>query len=455
MRPVASLTSPSSAARRQRAGDPLQRRARAGRRRARPPTRSHQRDVGAGRRERRGDAASRGRRRGRRASRTARPRGRRAPTGRAPASPLDLAAQRVERDELLGGDRCSARGRASEDSRGSVVACSASTARVAAEAGLLISCARPADSVPRATSASRWRAVDSIRRTVLTSPSMKCTPEREPLLRQAAQTARRARRSTRPGSRRARWRSRRRTRPTPRSRRPTGRARSCSRAPTPRCRPGASGAIVPSSSTHQTSAGRPSWKSVSPGVEARSSPEPASELGELGVVEAVEERERAQLRERPSDARQVAVHEVDRHRALADGGGDPLHRVEPHVTGGEDPGMLVSSAYGGRGSGQRRRARATQQVGAGDDEPRASRATASPSQSVRGRAPMKTNSQLVGSSLLGAGVPVGEGHRLQVAVAVRRDDLGAEPHLDVVGGRRSGRRGTPTWCPRDGPPGPA
>ena len=59
----------------------------------------------------------------------------------------------------------------------SLVVCRASTARVAAEAGLLISWARPAARVPSATSASRWRAVLSIRRTVLARPSMKCTPK--------------------------------------------------------------------------------------------------------------------------------------------------------------------------------------------------------------------------------------------------------------------------------------
>ena len=54
--------------------------------------------------------------------------------------------------------------------------CSASTARVDAEAGLLISCASPAARVPSATSASRCRAVDSMLRTVWTSPLMRWTP---------------------------------------------------------------------------------------------------------------------------------------------------------------------------------------------------------------------------------------------------------------------------------------
>ena len=53
---------------------------------------------------------------------------------------------------------------------------SESTARVAADAGLFSSCARPAASVPRATRASRSRACVSTRRTVPTYPRMKCTP---------------------------------------------------------------------------------------------------------------------------------------------------------------------------------------------------------------------------------------------------------------------------------------
>ena len=64
----------------------------------------------------------------------------------------------------------------SDPRRASVDSPRASTARVAAEAGLLSSWASPAARVPSATSASRCRAPDSIRRTVLTSPLMKCTP---------------------------------------------------------------------------------------------------------------------------------------------------------------------------------------------------------------------------------------------------------------------------------------
>ena len=63
------------------------------------------------------------------------------------------------------------------------------------------------------------------------------------------------------------------------------------------------------------------------------------ELVQLGVGDAVEDRQAADPvvhRSRSSDRRQVAVHEVDGHRALADGGGDALHGVAAYVAGGED-----------------------------------------------------------------------------------------------------------------------
>jgi hypothetical protein len=66
--------------------------------------------------------------------------------------------------------------RALDDSRAAPASCSAPAARVAADAGLLISWANPAASVPSATSASRCRATDSMFRTVPTRPLMKWTP---------------------------------------------------------------------------------------------------------------------------------------------------------------------------------------------------------------------------------------------------------------------------------------
>ena len=53
---------------------------------------------------------------------------------------------------------------------------SASAAREAAAAGLLISCAKPAASVPRVTRDSRCRAVASMDRAVRESPRIRCLP---------------------------------------------------------------------------------------------------------------------------------------------------------------------------------------------------------------------------------------------------------------------------------------
>ena len=71
---------------------------------------------------------------------------------------------------------CSARS-TSEDSSAVQVSWSASTARAAAAAGLLSSWARPAASVPSATSASRWRDSASMLRTVWKKPSIRWTPK--------------------------------------------------------------------------------------------------------------------------------------------------------------------------------------------------------------------------------------------------------------------------------------
>ena len=89
---------------------------------------------------------------------------------------LDLAAQRVERDELVRGDRRRPRAGRARTAASSQRRSSASTARVAAAAGLLISCASPAARVPRATSASRCRVTASKLRAVRNRPSMRCAP---------------------------------------------------------------------------------------------------------------------------------------------------------------------------------------------------------------------------------------------------------------------------------------
>ena len=85
-------------------------------------------------------------------------------------------AQQVERGELLGRDAVGGEP-ASDESSISQVLSSASTARDVAAAGLLISCARPAASVPSVMSDSRWRAVASIDRAVRYSPWMKWPPK--------------------------------------------------------------------------------------------------------------------------------------------------------------------------------------------------------------------------------------------------------------------------------------
>ena len=74
------------------------------------------------------------------------------------------------------------------------------------------------------------------------------------------------------------------------------------------------------------------------GLEGHLVAAPAISSAELVVAQPVEEDDRPEVADLASDRRQVAVHEVDRHRALPDGGRDPLHRVEPDVAGGEHAG---------------------------------------------------------------------------------------------------------------------
>jgi hypothetical protein len=74
---------------------------------------------------------------------------------------------------------------------------SASTARVVAAARLLISCARPAESVPRVTRESRCRAVDSMERAVRYKPSMRCLASGNQTLNRSRSTCA-GTRSTRP-----------------------------------------------------------------------------------------------------------------------------------------------------------------------------------------------------------------------------------------------------------------
>ena len=100
-----------------------------------------------------------------------------------------------------------------------------------------------------------------------------------------------------------------------------------------------------------------------------------SQPAELLVVQLLEEEQRAQLvggqpLEHPGRARtarrsacarfarslmlQVAVDQLDRHRALADRRRDPLHRVGPHVAGGEHARARWPRGSTGRGRGSTR-----------------------------------------------------------------------------------------------------
>ena len=97
------------------------------------------------------------------------------------------------------------------------------------------------------------------------------------------------------------------------------------------------------------------------------------------------------------------------------------------------PGTLVSRWYG-RAVGVQPggRAPSTGRSGPAMTKPRSSRTTTPSSQSVRGAAPMKTNSHWASTiSVAPVGV-VAQGELLQVLVAVRRDHLGAGADRDVV-----------------------
>ena len=249
-------------------------------------------------------------------------------------SGLDLAAQRVERGELVRRDVL-LRQPAQRGQQRLARCRRASTARVAAAAGLLISWARPAASVPRVTSASRCRAVDSIERAVRKRPSIRCAPNGNQAwpAREAPPPAPQA-----PGRRwsRGRWRGRRRGRPRPGSRRPTTRARPSGRPRCPRGRPGGRGRSRRRRAPTRSRRARPRGTARRRARPRTSAPASSSSASWSSVSPS--KSSAGAGRRRASDRRQVAVHEVDRHRALADGRGDPLHRVEPHVAGGEHPG---------------------------------------------------------------------------------------------------------------------
>ena len=280
---------------------------------------------------------------------------------------LDLTAQRVERGELPR-PRCSswASRRRDESSIWHAV-CRASTARAAAAAGLLISCARPAASVPRVTRDSRCRAVDSMDRAVLVQPLDEVPAEREPGVEPVTQHF--GRHPEHP----------------PGGRSPAGREIDAVLVP------GAEPAgPAPGTSIFPTTvSSRPMWRTRSMAPSDEHPPEvrvlalaeqldagldadlgaALDQLRELVVGQAVEEAERREARRRASDRGQVTVHEVDRHRALTDGRRDPLHGVEPDVAGREH------ARHAGLQGERRARQRpapgvgGTQEVLTGDDEP--------------------------------------------------------------------------------------
>ena len=157
----------------------------------------------------------------------------------------------------------------------SAVSRSASTARSDAAAGLLISWARPAASVPRATSDSRWRAAASMLRTVWKTPTIRCLPNGNHVADQAPEVVGRhaehapVRRGAVP------WRDSRRCRHRPRrgSRPPTD--PGCSMVASTivladRC--ARTSSIRPSSRIHTGRPARPRRNSSSPSSNGNSSP---------------------------------------------------------------------------------------------------------------------------------------------------------------------------------------
>ena len=89
------------------------------------------------------------------------------------------------------------------------------------------------------------------------------------------------------------------------------------------------------------------------------------------------------------------------------------------------PGRLVSSSSGGRSSGQRGRTPGARRSGPARMKPRSSRATTPASQSVFGRAPMKTKTAPGGHALLGAAARSASVSASSDSLAVGRGDLGA------------------------------
>ena len=214
----------------------------------------------------------------------------------------------------------------------------AATARVAAAAGLFSSCASPAASVPRVTSAPRCRAVDSTDRAVRYTPADEMSAEREP------------------GSRSRHARQREGTlNSSARNDSPAGGQVDAvlvpgAEAPSPTTglvHPGDHGVLTTDVADEidlrrrrEATSCRPDRPhGTGPGRVRCATSEPLSISSvSWSSVSPVEDRSAGADPRRASDRCQVAVHEVDRHRSLAHRRRHPLHRVEPDVTGREDAG---------------------------------------------------------------------------------------------------------------------
>ena len=334
MRRVASCASEISAVVVTRARHPLQ----AGLQGRRPAARRRRGPARTARRRRPPAPArspSPGRPRGRSASRSATPRARTARPRSAPTTDRSSAAARRGR-RTGDAEIPSPASRCSDAKTSSLACCSAPTERTAAEAGLLISCASPAASVPRATRASRWRALCSMRRAVPISPRSRWTAKGN------HSSPKRASSDAREPEDAARLHDPRRPHvdavlvPRPEAAGPL--AGVLHRRHDRFLVADPPDEVDPPGQQHPPVVGRAALVEQPHAGVVRHLLARRREVGHLLVGEAVEDRDRAQLVDERSCRRQVAVDEVDRHRALADGGGDPLHRVAAYVARGEDAG---------------------------------------------------------------------------------------------------------------------
>ena len=172
---------------------------------------------------------------------------------------------------------------------------SASTARAAAAAGLLSSCASPADERAQRDERvalpggrlDRPRGAEHPFDEVGTERVQRARPLPSGPRTTPATRARRWRRG--------RWPGRRRARPRPGTRRPTAPARPSPRPGSPRGPRVGRGRSRPSSSTHQHSAGPPCAHSSSPASKATSPPQ-GEQVLQLVLGDLLEQREAAQLR---------------------------------------------------------------------------------------------------------------------------------------------------------------